>query len=162
MSDEEKKKLYIYVLIAALLGGGGSTGMQMLWPQARNDPFTGSQGKELRGYIDGRMNEAIAQSESRHAESVKGIEVLHRRLTDLRKNTYTKEQEQNLHATLWKSIEEIKHADQELQKDIRVIFANLSKLPPIELLQRLTKTEASLKHIEEELNMLTNRMRGYR
>lgn len=34
-------------LLAALIGGGTATGVQLVTPDARNDPFTGSQGRDL-------------------------------------------------------------------------------------------------------------------
>lgn len=139
------------MLIAALLGGGGSTGMQMLMPGARNDPFTGQEGKALAAHVD-HINR----------EATKDIAILHKRLTEMRKTTYTKEQEQDLHNGMWIAIKANDAEIKEIESDIRLIYSNIARLPPAPLLDRMTKAEAELKHIKEDHAKLLRQIRVYR
>lgn len=93
----------------------------------------------------GKLTERIEHVDVTGIRKDASISLVDDRLTRLMRNTYTKEQEQQLHDTLWQKVHDHDDAMGSIRKDIRAIYSNLALLPPRPLLDRVTKMESELK-----------------
>ena len=92
----------------------------------------------------GKLTERIEHFDVSGIKKNASVSLIDNRITELMRNTYTKEQEQQLHDTLWQKVHDHDKVMGSMRKDIRTIFNNLATLPPRELLKRVTKMESEL------------------